>query len=314
MSFVGGIDLGGTKIEARLFDQDWHVLQTRRILTPTDDYSNLLDGLADQIAWLRAEASAPLLPIGVGAPGLVNPTTGLALTANLPASGRPLPKDLAARVGQSIPFINDCRAFALSEAVFGAGKDDRAVAGLVIGTGVAGGMVVDKLPLPTLNGMGGEIGHVPIPYPVMKRLDLPERVCGCGRTACFETVLAGPGLSALAVHMTGAQLTGEGFAKLIRSGDRDARAIYATWLDVATALIDMIMMTYDPDRIVLGGGLSLLPDLTDELSKRTKAQALPGTIVPALSLAEGGDSSGARGAAWFARQVSGDVPEKAGVA
>jgi len=304
VTHVGGIDLGGTKIEARLFDDRWAVLATRRLATPTDDYDDLVTALHEQIRWLQAEAGDPELPVGVGAPGLINPATGIAFTANLPATGRTLSADLSARSGKSVPFLNDCRAFALSEAALGAGRDHATVAGLVLGTGVAGGLVVNGALAPTQNGQGGELGHCAISHQIVERLGLPIRGCGCGRIGCYETLLSGPGLQHLAQHVTGNEISPEDLAARVLARDTDAELVYQHWLQLAAELVDLMMMTYDPNCIVLGGGLSHLPNLCARLVAQTAKIALPGTAVPQICLAEGGDSSGARGAALFAKRVA----------
>ena len=134
---AAGIDLGGTKIEAQLFDAGWQRVTARRIATPAD-YPTLVGAVADQIAWAEAQGGAGIA-VGIAAAGLVNPATGLALTANLPASGKPFPADIAAAAGRPVTYVNDCRAQALSEARFGAGRGFATVLGLNLGTGLAGG-------------------------------------------------------------------------------------------------------------------------------------------------------------------------------
>jgi N-acetylglucosamine kinase len=136
---AAGIDLGGTKIEAQIFDCGWNRLESRRIATPKT-YDALLRAMVDQIAWATAQAG--VIPVGVSAAGLINPANGLALTANLPATGHAFPRDIAAAAGRAISYVNDCRAQALSEAMFGAGRGFGTVMGLNLGTGLAGGVVV----------------------------------------------------------------------------------------------------------------------------------------------------------------------------
>lgn len=302
MSFFGGIDLGGTKIEARLFDDTWADVAITRVPTPAQSYESLLDALMSRIDWLREEAGSAALPIGVGAPGLINPATELAFTANLPATGQKLARDVSRRAGQEIPFINDCRAFAVSEALLGAGRSFESVAGLVLGTGVAAGFLSRQVLTHPLNGLAGEVGHCPIPAPTFIGLGLPMLPCGCGRHGCFETMLAGPGLERLAQHLTGEPIAPEQLGVRVLAGDADAIKIYDTWTEIAARLLDLMMMTWDPQCIVLGGGLSRLPDLCGRLNRQVARLAMPGVVVPELALAEGGDSSGARGAALIAAQ------------
>ncbi len=300
MSYVGGIDLGGTKIEAQLFNENWDVVDVHRIPTPQSGYEEFLDGIEAQIQWLQDKSSTSDISVGIGIPGLIDAATGLAFTANIPASQKPLPADVALRVGRPIHIVNDVRAFVASEAVLGAGKGLNSVVGLILGTGVAGGWVIGGSPATTRNGLGGEVGHCPIPYPVMIRHRLPSITCGCGREACYETFLAGPGLERLSDIILGEKRSPKDIATGLKSGDADAERVFSVWLDIAASLIDLVMMTYDPDCIVLGGGLSHLPDLTSRLATETVPNLLPGVTLPPICLAQGGDSSGARGAAWLA--------------
>ncbi|MBT8431824.1 MAG: ROK family protein, partial [Altererythrobacter sp.] len=137
-----GIDLGGTKIETQVFADAWSVLDRKRCDTP-QHYPDLVKVMAEQIDWALSHAGTDA-PVGIGAAGLVNPGNGLALTANLVATGQPFPADIAKAVGRSVTYVNDCRALALSEAVFGLGKGHRTVMALILGTGVGGGICVDQ--------------------------------------------------------------------------------------------------------------------------------------------------------------------------
>ena len=204
---IGGIDLGGTKIEARAFDDDLVEIARHRIATPTESYQTLLDALAAEVTWLDDQGE--MEAIGLGSPGLINPNTGEMLTANLPATGHRLGHDLAEKTGRTIALINDSRAAALSEALVGAGRGARNVVGLAIGTGLAGGHVIDGRLVPDNNGQHGEYGHLPLPAEFVVRYDLPLVPCGCGLTGCFETYLSGPGLSLLAETVAGQHLTPE---------------------------------------------------------------------------------------------------------
>ncbi|MGJ8612325.1 MAG: ROK family protein, partial [Octadecabacter sp.] len=160
----GGIDLGGTKIEARLFDADGHAtLATRRVPTPTESYGAFLDALQAQIEWLMEQADAPDLPIGIAVPGLLDPETGRLFAANIVASGQLVGADISARLGRDIPLLNDCMAFALSEACGGAGDGFGNVLGLILGTGVGAGFCTDgRMPM-RAGGLAVEIGHVAAP-------------------------------------------------------------------------------------------------------------------------------------------------------
>ena len=294
---AAGIDLGGTKIEAQIFGADWQSTDRRRIETP-QDYIGLVAAMADQIAWIDA-TSHSILPVGVAAAGLVNPTTGLAYTANLPATGHPFPSDIARAAGRPVTYINDCRAQALSEAVFGAAKGHKTALALNLGTGIAGGIVIDGQLLPGPTGLGGEFGHFALPAHVVAAHNLPLIRCGCGRMACTETLIAGPGLSRIFHHLTGSNASPEQIAQ-IRATDPQAAKAWQMWCDLTAELINTLCLTVDPDCVVLAGGLSRAPGLVADLSAALQRAQLPGYGLPLIRLAEGGDTTGARGAAYAA--------------
>lgn len=299
---AAGIDLGGTKIEAQVFAPDWSLSTRRRIETPRD-YPSLVSAMAETVAWIKTQA--PGLPIGVSAAGLINGATGLALTANLPATGRPFPADLAAATGRPIRFVNDCRALTLSEAVFGAARGLSPAVGLILGTGIGGGVAVDGRLIPGPSGVGGEFGHFPLSAVPVAQHNLPVLRCGCGRMGCTETYLSGPGLSRLA-RLKHRDLTPPQIAEG-RKTDPVLAETWDIWLSLLTDLLITLTMTIDPACIVLGGGLSQAPGLLEDLRPRLAAAQLSGFAVPDLRLAEGGDASGARGAAWAAWKGDADV-------
>lgn len=293
---AAGIDLGGTKIEAQLFDAQWNRTATNRIATP-QTYADLVQAMAAQIAWATAQGGP--IPIGICAAGLVNPATGLALTANLPASGQPFPADIAAAAGRPITYINDCRAQALSEAVFGAARGFPSAMALNLGTGIAGGIVVDGRLLPSPTATGGEFGHFPISAVPIVRHGLPILPCGCGRTGCTETLIAGPGLQRLAKLKTGRDLTTHAITEA-RHTDASLAAVWAIWLELVTDLLITLTLTADPACIVLAGGLAQIPGLLPELTQALQTAQLGDFAIPVLRLAQGGDATGARGAAYAA--------------
>ncbi len=298
MALAGGMDVGGTKIEAKLFGPGWSVLDSRRTATPTGDYQSLLQGISDQFDWLEQSADRVDIPIGIGVPGLVDHATGHMVIANLPVEGRNLAKDFASARGRAVPFVNDCRAFTLSEAVLGAGRGHGAVLGLVIGTGVAGGLAVNGQLLGARNDAAGEFGHTPIPATLAREYDLPILRCGCGQMGCYETFVSGPGLERLAEHLTGTRASTAQIAG-------DAR-VMQVWARLAGAMLRTILLVADPDVIVLGGGLSNIPGLADLLAGELPNDLLAGVSPPPVRLAEGGDASGARGAALMALEDARD--------
>lgn len=305
---AAGIDLGGTKIEAQVFGADWGQVHRRRIDTPRD-YAGLVAAMADQIGWIESLGGKGI-PVGVSAAGLINPGTGLALTANLPATGKPFPADIAAAAGHPVTYINDCRAFILSEATFGAARGASPALGLILGTGIAGGVVIGGRLMSGHATVGGEFGHFPISAGPVVAHGLPVLRCGCGRIGCTETLLAGPGLSRLAAHLVGRSVTAEEITTA-RLTDPDLARVWAVWLELAADLLVTLCFTIDPQVIVLGGGLSKAPGLAADLTAALGRAGFAGFRLPTIRLAEGGDASGARGAALAAWQER-NAPSDAG--
>lgn len=294
-----GIDLGGTKIEAQIFDADWTRVTQRRIDTPRD-YPGLVAAMADQIAWAGAQAG-PRLPVGIAAAGLVSPATGLALTANLAATGHPFPADIAAAAGRRITYVNDCRALTLSEAIFGAARGLSPAVGLILGTGIGGGVAVEGRLIDGPATLGGEFGHFAIAAAPVVAHGLPIVTCGCGRPGCTETLIAGPGLARLAWHLTGRTLTAPDITAGWRD-DPDLIRVRAVWGELVAEMLKTIAFVIDPACIVIGGGMSRAPGLTDDLTQALRTIQLPGFAIPDIRIAQGGDASGARGAAYAAWQ------------
>ena len=296
-----GIDLGGTKMEAQVFDDAWSVAVRRRRDTPKD-YADLVTELADLIRWADAHTSGTV-PVGIGAAGLVNPKTGLTLTANLVATGQLFPADIAFTIGRPVTYMNDCRALALSEAIFGQGKGRRTVMALILGTGVGGGIAVDGAILQGPTHTGGEFGHTSAPSHLVAKHDLPIWRCGCGRMGCIETYIAGPGLVRLAKHILGTDLT---TVEIAARRNIDTGPVWQVWCDFSADLLHSLTLTADPDLIVLGGGLTHIDRLVEDLSAAARRAQIGDFAVPEIVLAQGGETSGARGAAYAAWQAHHD--------
>lgn len=294
---AAGIDLGGTKIEAQVFDAAWQMTARQRWPTPKS-YDDLVQAMAQAVAWCEGQSRAGL-PVGVSAAGLINPATGLALTANLAASGRPFPADIARAAGRPISWINDCRALALSEARFGAAQGFDPALALIFGTGLAGGVVTSGQIMPAFAGLGGEFGHFPLPAGPMIAHGLPVLPCGCGRMGCTETLLSAPGLARIAAHVTGHMHMPEDVIAG-RASDAGLQKAWAIWLELACDFLITLCFSIDPAVIVIGGGLSNAPDLADDLARALQLATLKDFAIPPIRLAQGGDASGARGAAYAA--------------
>lgn len=291
---AAGIDLGGTKIEASVFDADWQAVETRRVPTPTN-YDALITALVEQVNWVHRHGAT--LPIGLGAPGRHDAKSGLAFMANVVADGKPLRTDLTAETGCKISFGNDCDLFALSEAILGSGKPFNTVFGLVLGTGIGGGTCFDGHLHQTQNGTAGEVGHMPISANLVAQHDLPILPCGCGRVGCYETLGAGPGISRLAKKIIGGSLPAPEIAS---SDDPLAQRVMRIWAAIIGELISILQVTIDPECIVLGGGLSNIEGVAALLSDAVIQTGLRGSTPPNIITAAFGDSSGTRGAALLA--------------
>ena len=287
----GAIDLGGTKMEARLFDAGLATLATRRAPTPGGAEA-LLDAVAAQVGWLLAEAGDRGLPVGIGVPGVVDPDTGAALVANLPARG--LGAGLSARFGRPMAMANDAVAFAVSEARGGAAEGAEVALGLVMGTGLGAGLSLGGRPAPRHAGLSVEIGHVGMPAAALDRHGLPLWRCGCGRMGCAEAYVSGPGLGRLALWRTGEARGPEALAA------HDPQGVLEVWADLMGEVLRTLHLTLDPGCVVLGGGLSNLPDAAGRLAAALERHRLGPARLPAIRPARFGPTSGARGMALLA--------------
>jgi N-acetylglucosamine kinase len=298
-----GVDLGGTKIAAQVFDDRWQPAGDLRLPTPRD-YSGLLAALVDVVAWADAQGgNAGVMPVGIGAAGALRPRTGQVLAANLAADGQRLPADLAQALGRKVTYVNDSRALALSESVFGAGRPYRDVYALVLGTGVGGGFVRDGQLAAGYSGLGGEIGQIPASADLAQRYGLPVLDCPCGQRGCAETWLSGAGLARLAKHLAGLDMTAP---QVIAARHADPRLaqVWQVWCALCADLLRVVMLVADPECIVLGGGMSDIDGLADDLTQALADAQYAGFDCPVILRAMGGAISGARGAAYAAWQDS----------
>ena len=293
---AAGIDLGGTKSEVQLFDQDWKLVEKRRDKTPAT-YDELVALLSEQVMWASGQAGRPV-PIGLGAAGLLYPD-GTSCTANLSANGKPLLADIKAKSGRDLKHTNDCRALALSEAIFGAGKGYGQVMALILGTGVGGGITTNGQLREGPVGTGGEFGHVPAAAAIVQKYNLPILQCGCGRQGCVETYITGPGLTGMAQALIGQPLKPENISAR-KAVDPHVAHVWQVWTEMTAELLLMLVQVCDPDLIVIAGGLSQIPGVTEDLIRAYEATQIKGFGRPEIVLAEGGDASGARGAAYAA--------------
>ncbi len=296
----GGMDVGGSKIETCLFDERFQPLERRRVDTACATYEELVDCIVKEAHWLDARAGAPV-DLGIGLPGLVDHVSGRSLTSNLPATGRPLRQDLIDRLGRAVAMANDCKCFALSEANGGAGEDAETTLGLILGTGVGGGVTHHGRLVLGYNDLPGELGHFGLPARLVAQWHLPILACGCGRMGCYETLLSGPGLTRLAARHDAQVRPPAEIARLAQAGDAAMGAALRQWLTLLAELIHTAQCTIDMDCVVLGGGLSRIPDVAPMLAQIYRAHQIAGRE-PRFAVARFGDASGTRGAALLLAQ------------
>ena len=279
-----GIDLGGTKIEAIALEGSREVLRLRAP-TPRGDYEATISKVAELVREIGTGT------VGIGIPGALSRVTGLVKNANSTwLIGRPLKQDLERAIGREVRLENDANCFALSEAVDGAGRGAQVVFGVILGTGVGGGIVVHGKVLAGPNAIAGEWGHNPLPAPAPE--DLPAPSCYCGRSGCIETYLSGPGLAADHLKLTGERLSAEEI--VARRGEALGR--YEARLARALASVINVL---DPDVIVLGGGISNVERLYTGVPYLWSKHVFSDHVATRLVRNAHGDSSGVRGAAWL---------------
>jgi fructokinase len=290
-----GIDLGGTKIEGIVLGPDGTELARERVPTPAGDYRSTLQAVAALVAKLEADAAGECC-IGIGMPGSFSRASGRVRNANsVCLNGQPMQRDLEALLGRPLRFANDADCLALSEATDGAAAGARVVFGVIVGTGTGGGIVVDGRLLSGPNGIAGEWGHNPLPWPQAD--ELPGAACYCGLHGCIETWLSGPGLANDYRQATGDTVETVEIARRARHGEAAALASLARHADRMARALAGVINIIDPDVIVLGGGVSNIASLYADIPSRWGRYVFSDRVDTRLAQARHGDSSGVRGAA-----------------
>lgn len=332
-----GIDLGGTKTEIIcLHKQNGKELYRQRVPTPKNNYAATVKNLKDLIE--RAEKTlGEQGTVGMGIPGTVSQVTGLVKNSNSTwLNGQPLDKDLSdALGGRDVRVQNDANCFAVSEATDGAAAGKAVVFGVIIGTGCGGGVVINGKPVDGVNGIGGEWGHNPLPYPKSFRADKskglklfkshnphgnddklydggvqyftdnelhsewPGPACYCGRNGCLETWISGPGFKNDYQRVTGKELSTHDIITEASKGDEQAVAALNRYMDRLARALAVVVNIIDPDVVVLGGGMSNVQALYEGVPKIWGKYIFSDTIDTKLVPPRYGDSSGVRGAAWL---------------
>ena len=291
-----GIDLGGTKIELAALDASGAVRLRRRVPTPAGDYDATVATVGELVDAAEKELGGRA-SVGVATPGALSRVNGRVKNANSTClNGRALKEDLERRLGRAVRLANDANCFALSEAVDGAAREADVVFGVILGTGVGGGVVVRRNVLEGANAIAGEWGHNPLPLPEPD--DHPLPLCYCGRRGCIETFLSGPGMSADHAHVTGERLSPGDIAARAGS-DAGCEATLARYERRLARALAGVINTLDPDAIVLGGGLSNLQRLYARVPQLWRAHVFSDAVATRLLAPAHGDSSGVRGAAWL---------------
>jgi fructokinase len=292
-----GVDLGGTKTEAIALAADTVVAARRRIPTPRD-YAATLEAITRLVAELESETGKSGT-VGIGIPGVVSHATGLVKNANSTwLIGRPLQADLEQRLARPVRVANDANCFALSEAIDGAGRGFETVFGVILGTGVGGGIAIRQRIHEGPNQVAGEWGHNPLPWMTdEERASAPE--CYCGKRGCIETFLSGPGFELDYARLAGARRSSQDIVRAAAAGDAHAIQALRRYEDRLARALAAVINVLDPDAIVLGGGMSNLPALPSAVSALLPRSVFSDAVLTKVVLNRHGDSSGVRGAAWL---------------
>jgi fructokinase len=298
-----GVDLGGTKIEALALDRAGQELCRRRVSTPRGSYDEIVGAVVALIEVVEA-ACGERGSIGIGIPGTASPATGLVKNANTTLLiGHALDKDLERRLGRPVRLANDANCFALSEATDGAaspaalGVARPIVFGVILGTGTGGGVVFGGQPLVGPDAIAGEWGHNQLPW--LSPDEYPGPVCWCGQHGCIETFLSGPALSQDYLARTGKAVDAAHIAELAAQGDEAAGLSMDAYVSRLARALASIINVLNPDAIVLGGGVSNVARLIDDVPRLWEKYVFSDVVTTRLMRAKHGDSSGVRGAAWL---------------
>ncbi len=289
-----GIDLGGTKIEVAALGPDGSERYRHRIPTPRG-YDGTLDGIASLVRQAEADIGQTC-NVGIGIPGTISPATGLVKNANsIALNGHTFDKDISAKLGREVRVENDANCFALSEATDGAGAGYNVVFGVILGTGVGGGIILKGNVHRGPHRIAAEWGHNPLPWPSVDEIPGPH--CWCGNWNCFETYVAGP---ALARDCDGPEAhDASGIPARAAAGEVRAQAAMNRHADRLARGLAVVINMLDPDVVVLGGGLSNMDHLYHELPELVRKYVFSDVVQTPIVKNRHGNSSGVRGAAWL---------------
>lgn len=297
MSIKIGIDLGGSKIEAIALNGPGETLYRRRTPTPVGDYAGTLHAIGELVSEIERKLGRAD-SVGIGTPGSLSAKTGVIRNSNsIVLNGKALDRDLSHVLNRPVRLENDANCFALSESVGGAADAFETVFGVILGTGVGGGLVVRKRIISGRNKIGGEWGHNPMPWPTTT--ELPGPPCYCGKTGCIETFLSGPALARDFLAKNGRSLDARSIALAAEAQDHAAAAQVEIYADRLARGLATVINIFDPDAIVLGGGLSNIRRLYRSLPQLISEYVFSDSFATPILLGRHGDSSGVRGAAFL---------------
>lgn len=292
-----GIDLGGTKIEGIVLAPDGSVCWSARVPTPRGTVAGIVEAIAELVAEGERAVAAPCT-VGVGTPGSLSPRTGLLRGSNsVELNGCALDQLLSARLAQPVRIANDANCFALSEATDGAGQGATSVFGVILGTGVGGGLVIDGRIVVGRHAIAGEWGHNPLPWMTLEE-QAEVSDCYCGKRGCIETWLSGPGIARHAERRLG-RVDGRELARRAQAGDAAASEEVARVADRLARALACVINVFDPEVIVLGGGVSNMDPLYPALKAQLPQYVFSDQCDTPIVRHRHGDASGVRGAAWL---------------
>jgi fructokinase len=292
-----GVDLGGTKIEFVALECDGQEVYRHRVATPREDYDGTVRAIKEGVEKIEA-ALARGGTVGVGIPGTISQKTHAVKNANSTwLNGRPFDRDLSTALHRPVRCANDANCLAVSEATDGAGAGQRVVFAVVLGTGCGGGLALDGRIHNGRNGVAGEWGHTTLPW--MRADEYPGPACYCGYNGCIETWISGTGLEADYARATKTKLPGKEIISRSEAGEPDAVACLKRYEDRLTRSLAQMINILDPDIIVLGGGVSQVPRLYEDVPQRLKEYVFGREADTPVVVAKHGDASGVRGAAWL---------------
>ncbi|MDH3327163.1 MAG: ROK family protein [Gammaproteobacteria bacterium] len=309
-TFRIGIDLGGTKIELVVLDETDHIIHKQRIVTPHGDYDHTLDSICN-LVWEAEHLINQKCSVGIGTPGAISQKTGLLKNSNSTClNDKPIQQDLEQKLGRKIRLSNDANCFTLSEACDGAAAGSQNVFGVIIGTGTGAGIVINQQIVEGANRIAGEWGHNPMPWP--NHSEIPGPTCYCGLSGCIETFLSGPGLEADYLRSFNTALNSHEIVAGAVAGDTAAKetmieskktynpnceAALQRYEERLARALSHVINILDPDTIVLGGGMSNIKRLYENVPRLWGKYVFSDLVLTKLKPPKHGDSSGVRGAA-----------------